>query len=60
MSTKFGLPTDFVLLMKAVTSTNTKPEVLLSGRCRHREKWILSHISAAFIFAGPIWMNSAA
>jgi len=29
MSTKFGLLIDFVLLLKAVTSTNTKPEVLL-------------------------------
>ena len=39
MSTKFGLLIDFVLL-KAVTSTNTKPDVVLSGRGRHLEKWI--------------------
>ena len=39
ISTKFGLLTDFGLL-KAVTSTNTKPEVVFSGRGRHLEKWI--------------------
>jgi len=37
--TKFGLLIDFDLL-KAVTSKNTKPEVVLSGRGRHLEKWI--------------------
>ena len=37
--TKFGLLTDFHLL-KAATSTNTKPEVVFSGRGRHLEKWI--------------------
>jgi len=37
--TKFGLLIDFDLL-KAVTSTNTKPEVVFSGRGRHLEKWI--------------------
>ena len=37
--TKFGLVIDFDLL-KAVTSTNTKPEVVFSGRGRHLEKWI--------------------
>ena len=31
---KFGLLIDFDLL-KAVTSTNTKPEVVFSGRGRH-------------------------
>ena len=36
---KFGLVTDFDLL-KALTSTNTKPEVVLSGRVRHLEKSI--------------------
>ena len=46
MSTKFGLVIDFYLL-KAVTSTNTKPEVVLSGHVRHLEKSILCHISAA-------------
>jgi len=35
-STKFGLLIDFDLL-KAVTSTDTKPEVVFS---RHLEKWI--------------------
>ena len=39
ISTKFGLLVDFDLL-KAVTSTNTKPEVVFSGRGRHLEKWI--------------------
>ena len=38
MSTKFGLLIDFDLL-KAVTSTNTKPELLFSGRGRHLKKW---------------------
>ena len=37
MSTKFGLLIDFDLL-KRVTSTNTKPELLFSGRGRHLEK----------------------
>jgi len=37
--TKFGLLVDFDLL-KAVTSTNTKPEVVFSVRGRHLEKWI--------------------
>jgi len=38
MSTKFGLLIDFDLL-KTVTSTNTKPELLFSGRGRLLEKW---------------------
>jgi len=38
MSTKFGTLIDIDLL-KAVTSTNTKPEVVLSDRGRHIEKW---------------------
>ena len=37
--TKFGLLVDFNLL-KAETSTNTKPEVVFSCRGRHLEKWI--------------------
>jgi len=37
ISTKFGLLIDFDLL-KATTSTNTKPEVVFSGRGRHLEK----------------------
>jgi len=36
--TKFGLLIDFDLL-KAATSTNTKPELVFSGRCRHLQKW---------------------
>jgi len=52
VSMKFALLIDFDLL-KAVTSTNTKPEVVLSGRGRHLEKSIC-HISAA---GGPIWMK---
>jgi len=39
MSTKFGLLIYFAFL-KAVTSTNTKPEVVFSGRGRHIEKQI--------------------
>jgi len=49
--TKFGLLIDFDLL-KAVTWTNTKPEVVFSGRGRHLEKWIWRHISAV---DAPIW-----
>ena len=37
--TKFGLLINFHLL-KAVTSKNTKPDVVFSGRGRHLEKWI--------------------
>ena len=48
---KFGLLIDFDLL-KAVTSTNTKPEIAFSVRGRHLEKWILRLISAADV---PIW-----
>jgi len=39
MSMKFGLLIEFDLLI-AVTSTNTKPEVVLSGCVRHIEKSI--------------------
>ena len=39
-------------LLKAATSTNTKPEVVFSGRGRHLEKWICRHISAV---GAPIW-----
>ena len=42
ISTKFGLLIDFDLL-KAVTSTNTKPEVVFSGRGRHLEKHMTSY-----------------
>jgi len=54
MSTKFGLLIDFDLL-KARTSTNTKPEVVLSDRGRHYEKSIWCHISAV---ADPEWHDS--
>ena len=37
--TKFGLLIELDLL-KAVTSTSRKPEVVFSGRGRHLEKWI--------------------
>ena len=37
--TKFGMLRDFDFL-KAVTSTNTKPQVVFSGRGRHLKKWI--------------------
>jgi len=37
--TKCSLLIDFNLL-KAVTSKNTKPEVVFSGRGRHIQKWI--------------------
>jgi len=46
-----GLLIDFDLL-KAVTLTNTKPEVVFSGRGRHFEIWIWRHISAV---GAPIW-----
>jgi len=39
MSTKFGFLIDFDLL-KAMTLTNTKLEVVFSGCGRHLEKWI--------------------
>jgi len=39
ISTKFGLLIDFDLL-KAVTSTNTKLEVVFNDCGRHLEKWI--------------------
>jgi len=41
--------------LKAVTSIITKPEVVFSGRGRHLEYWIFSHISA---IGAPIWMKS--
>jgi len=53
ISTKFGPLIDFNLL-KAMTSTNTKPELVFSGRCRHLEKWKWRHISAV---CAPIWMK---
>ena len=43
--TKFDSVIDFDLL-KAATLTNTKPEVVFSGRGRHFEKWIWRHISS--------------
>ena len=39
ISTKFGLLIDFDLL-KAVTSTDTKPEVVFSGRGRRLETFL--------------------
>jgi len=39
MSTKFGLLIDLDIL-KAATSTNTKPEVVFSDCGRYLEKWI--------------------
>jgi len=50
-STKFGLLIDCNLL-KAVTSTDTKPEVVFSRRGRHLDKAIWRYISAV---AAPIW-----
>jgi len=38
--------------LKAATSTNTKPEVVFSGRGGHLEKWMWRHISAV---GEPIW-----
>ena len=49
--TKFGLLIDFDL-RKADTSTNTKLELVFSGRGRHLEKW--RHISAV---GDPILMK---
>jgi len=51
MSTKCGVLIDIDVL-KAATSTNTKPEVVLSGRGGHLDKWIWPHISAV---GAPIW-----
>ena len=51
IKTKFGFLLEFDLL-NTVTSTNTKLEVVISGRSRHREKWIWRHISA---LGAPIW-----
>ena len=48
MLTKFGLLTDFDLL-KARTSTNTIPQVVLSVRGSHLEKSIGSHISVVAV-----------
>ena len=52
--TQFGLLIDLDLL-KARTSTNTKPEVVLSGRGCHLLKSIWCHISAV---ADPEWHNN--
>ena len=49
--TKFGLLIDFNLL-KAVTSTDTKPEVVFKRRGRHLDSAIWRYISAV---AAPIW-----
>ena len=54
MSTKFGLLIDFGHL-KANTSTNMIPEVVLSDRGRHLEKSIWHHISAV---ADPEWYDN--
>jgi len=51
MSTKFGLLTDFDLL-KTVTSTSMKSELVFCCRGRHLEKWKWRHISAV---GAPIW-----
>jgi len=53
ISTKCGLLIDFDLL-KAVTLTNTKPEVVFNGRGHHLEKRIWCHITAV---GAPIWMK---
>jgi len=51
ISIKFGLLIDFDLL-KAVTSTDMKPQVVFSGSGRHLEKLIWHHI---FAVGAPIW-----
>ena len=48
ISTKFGLLLDFDIL-KARTSTNTKPEVVLSDRGRHLENSIWRHTCAVAV-----------
>ena len=56
MSTKFGLLIDFDLL-KTVTSTNTKPELLFSGRGRQLENGydvIFLHISQLNNYIGNL------
>jgi len=51
ISTKFGLLINCDLL-NAVTSTDTRPEVVFSRRGRQLEKWIWRHISAV---GASIW-----
>ena len=51
ISKKFGLLIDFDLL-KAVTSTDRKPDVVFSRCGRHLEKWIWRHI---FVMGTSIW-----
>jgi len=52
---KFGLLINFDLL-KARTSTNTKPEVVLSVRGSHLEKSIGRHISVVAV--DPEWHDN--
>ena len=52
---KLGLLIDFDIL-KAMTSTNTKPEVVLTDRGRHLEKSTWRHISAV---ADPEWHDNS-
>jgi len=53
MSTKFGVRIDFDL-RKRVISSNTKPEVVLSHRCRHLE---IVYVDVA---GGPFGQNLVA
>jgi len=51
IAVKFGLLIDFDLL-NTMTSTNAKPEIVLSGRSHHLEKSTWCHITAV---DGTIW-----
>jgi len=55
ISTKFGLLIDFNLL-KAMTSTDTKPEVVFSRRGRHLDKAIWRYISVVTV--DPEWHDN--
>ena len=57
MSTRFGLLIDLDLL-KAETSTNTKPEVVLSGPGRHLDKWVWRHTSAVALHESSVTPRS--
>jgi len=54
MWTKFGLPIHFGLL-KAATLTNTKPEVVLSGRGCHLKKSIWRYFHNGLSDIDDIW-----
>ena len=54
MSTKFGLLIELDLL-NAVTSTKTKPEVVLSGRVQHLKIDMMSYFVTGWFDMDEIW-----